>query len=226
MSQAPDQARPPAVPERLVMPIFPLPDVVLFPGVVVPLHVFEERYRRLVADVLAGDRRFGLAVLRPGWQVDYAGRPPVYPLVGYGVVEAALELPDGRFQIQVRGEGKGRILSEEPGGPYRRVILAREADAPAGPALAAWVETIAALLPELFPRAGGGDGRGRAVRDLEFVHLVASELALAPEEKLGLLALSDPLERAQQVAAWLEHLKDRRQALAAHRPGRGDPELN
>ncbi len=226
MSLAPDRPGLPVSPHRLEIPIFPLPDLVLFPGVVVSLHIFEERYRRLVADVLAGDRRFGMALLRPGWQADYQGRPPVHPLVGYGVIEASHALPDGRYQIHLRGEGKGRILSEEPGGPYRRVVLAPEADAPAGPELAVWVERIAAGLGALHAEAGASGGRAPQGRGIEVVHLVASELALAPGEKLELLALDDPVERARRVSARLDELCARQRALAAHRPGKGAPELN
>ena len=61
------------------IPIFPLPNVVLFPNVFLPLHIFEPRYRAMVADALKGDRMIGMVLLRPGWEGDYEGRPPVYP---------------------------------------------------------------------------------------------------------------------------------------------------
>jgi Lon protease-like protein len=62
------------------IPIFPLPNVVLFPNVFLPLHIFEPRYKEMVADALAGDRIIGMALLRPGWEGDYEGRPPIYPV--------------------------------------------------------------------------------------------------------------------------------------------------
>jgi len=62
-----------------LLPLFPLPNVVLFPGVFLPLHIFEPRYKEMVADALAGDRIIGMALLRPGWEADYEGRPPIYP---------------------------------------------------------------------------------------------------------------------------------------------------
>ena len=62
-----------------LLPLFPLPNVVLFPNVFLPLHIFEPRYREMVADALASDRMIGMVLLRPGWEHDYEGRPPVYP---------------------------------------------------------------------------------------------------------------------------------------------------
>ena len=62
-----------------LLPIFPLPGVVLFPGVFLPLHIFEPRYREMVADALSTDRMIGMALLRDGWQHDYEGRPPCSP---------------------------------------------------------------------------------------------------------------------------------------------------
>ena len=61
-----------------LLPIFPLPSVVLFPGVFLPLHIFEPRYREMVSDALATDRMIGMTLLRPGWEVDYDGCPPVF----------------------------------------------------------------------------------------------------------------------------------------------------
>ena len=83
--------------------IFPLPDVVLFPGTVLPLHVFEPRYVDMTRDVVAGTRHFAIARLRPGYQADYLGRPPIYPVAGLGEVIACQELPGDRFAIAVRG---------------------------------------------------------------------------------------------------------------------------
>jgi len=60
-----------------LLPIFPLPNVVLFPNVFLPLHIFEARYREMVADALKSDRLIGMVLLRPGWQRDYEGRPAV-----------------------------------------------------------------------------------------------------------------------------------------------------
>ncbi len=85
------------------IPIFPLPNVVLFPNVFLPLHIFEPRYRAMVADALAGDRIIGMVLLRPGYEASYDGRPPVYPIGCAGVITHSEPLPDGRFNIVLRG---------------------------------------------------------------------------------------------------------------------------
>ena len=58
------------------IPLFPLPNVVLFPNVFLPLHIFEDRYRDMVTDALVEDRIIGMVLLRPGWEDNYEGRPP------------------------------------------------------------------------------------------------------------------------------------------------------
>jgi uncharacterized protein len=95
------------------IPIFPLPNVVLFPNVFLPLHIFEPRYRAMVADALSGDRIIGMVLLRPGWEATYDGRPPVYPIGCAGVVTNAERLADGRYNIVLQGLEKFRILNED-----------------------------------------------------------------------------------------------------------------
>src|SRR5215203_6967938 len=101
------------------IPIFPLPNVVLFPNVFLPLHIFEPRYREMVADALDGDRLIGMVLLRPGWEGDYEGRPPVFPVGCAGVITHAERLADGRFNIVLRGMEKFRITREEGDKLYR-----------------------------------------------------------------------------------------------------------
>jgi Lon protease-like protein len=94
--------------------LFPLPNVVLFPHVVQPLHIFEPRYRQMTADALAGDRLFGMTLLQPGWETDYAGRPPVHAVGCLGAIVAEQALDDGRFNILLRGVSRFRIEREVP----------------------------------------------------------------------------------------------------------------
>ena len=101
------------------IPIFPLPEVVFFPETVLPLHVFEPRYRQMVADCLAGDRWLGVVMLRPGWEKDYQGRPPVHAVAGAGEVIQAEALADGRYNILLDGRARFRILEED--GPEGRL---------------------------------------------------------------------------------------------------------
>jgi Lon protease-like protein len=116
------------------VPVFPLPDVVFFPDTLLPLHVFEPRYRQLVADCLAGDGRLVVAMLRPGWEKDYQGRPPVFPVAGLGEIIHVETLADGRYNILLDGRMRVRIEAEAPGERAYRVARVRPlADAlPAG----------------------------------------------------------------------------------------------
>jgi Lon protease-like protein len=107
------------------IPIFPLPDVVLFPHTLLPLHIFEPRYRQMVRDCLAGDKRLAMALLKPGWEKDYYGRPPIYPVAGAGEIIQHEELADGRFNILLRGTMRIAITAEMPSDKSYRLARAR-----------------------------------------------------------------------------------------------------
>jgi Lon protease-like protein len=106
-----------------LLSIFPLPTVVLFPNVFLPLHIFEPRYREMVADALAGDRMIGMVLLKRGWESAYEGRPPVYPIGCSGVISHVERRPDGRYNIVLRGLERFRIIEEDHGRSYRRAIV-------------------------------------------------------------------------------------------------------
>ena len=99
---------------QIRIPIFPLPEVVFFPETVLPLHVFEPRYRQMITDCLAGDRWLGVVMLRPGWEKDYQGRPPVHDIAGAGEIIQAEVVADGRYNILLDGRIRVRIVAEEP----------------------------------------------------------------------------------------------------------------
>ena len=94
--------------------LFPLPNLVLFPYAMQPLHIFEPRYRELLEDALSDNKLIAMALLSPGWQADYEGRPPVEPVVCIGEVASHARLEDGRFNIILRGVCRARIISELP----------------------------------------------------------------------------------------------------------------
>jgi Lon protease-like protein len=112
-------------PEALeALPIFPLPGTVLLPETLIPLHVFEPRYRRMIADALDGHRAIALALLDEGGAPDAFGRPPVHGVAGVGVVRRSARLPDGRYNILLEGVLRADISDELPPSasiPYRRV---------------------------------------------------------------------------------------------------------
>ena len=102
------------------IPLFPLPNVVLFPDVCLPLHIFEPRYREMTSDALDGDRIIGMVLLRPGWEGNYDGRPPVYDVGCAGLITHAEKLDDGRYNLVLRGMEKFRVLREDADRSYRR----------------------------------------------------------------------------------------------------------
>jgi Lon protease-like protein len=100
--------------------LFPLPNLVLFPHVLQPLHIFEPRYRQMTRDALAGDRLLTLVLLRPGWEADYEGKPALHRVGCLAKVIAEQRLEDGRFNLMVRGLSRARLIEEVDGGkPYR-----------------------------------------------------------------------------------------------------------
>ena len=105
------------------VPLFPLPNVVLFPRAVLPLHIFEDRYRQMVADVLQDHRLIAMALLRSGWQNDYYGRPAIEPIVCVGRILNHERLPDGRYNLLLQGHCRAQIRGEARDGAYRRAEL-------------------------------------------------------------------------------------------------------
>ncbi len=94
--------------------LFPLPNLVLYPHVVQALHIFEPRYREMLQDALAGDKLIAMALLAPGWETGYEGRPPLQPMACLGRVATFHELPDGRYNVLLLGLKRIRLLEELP----------------------------------------------------------------------------------------------------------------
>src|SRR4051794_16936820 len=105
---------PSPAPTRLpaAVPIFPLPNAVLFPRCVLPLHIFEDRYKRMAADVLGSHLQIAMALLERGWEKDYHGRPRVDPVVCVGTILSHERLPDGRYNFLLQGHTRARIVRE------------------------------------------------------------------------------------------------------------------
>src|SRR5206468_7180852 len=104
-------------------PLFPLPNVVLFPRLVLPLHIFEERYKAMTADVIApgGERQIAMALLKPGWQKSYYERPAIEPVVCVGQILSHEKLADGKYNFLLQGQTRAKISREITGlgVPYR-----------------------------------------------------------------------------------------------------------
>jgi Lon protease-like protein len=118
--------------------LFPLPDLVMFPHVVQPLHIFEPRYRDMLNDALDGDGLIAMSILAPGWERDYEGCPTLLPHVCVGKVITHHRLDDGRYNLMLLGMRRGRILAEHPATrSFRRAEVA--------------------LIDDVYPDAGDAD---------------------------------------------------------------------
>jgi uncharacterized protein len=201
--------------ELAALSIFPLPNAVLFPGTLMPLHVFEPRYRAMIRDALADTKALAVARLRPGFERDYEGRPPVFEICGAGRIIEHLEHEDGRYHLVLRGVARVRILSELPPlQPYRVVRAETIDDVAVDPRLsAALVTQIQALWQELGPRLPD------ALRDLAditrgaddaaaFSDRLAAVLAGDADVTQALLSEADPTERLRMIAERLRAVAD------------------
>jgi len=195
-----------------LLPIFPLPNVVLFPSVFLPLHIFEPRYREMVADAIESDRLIGMVLLRPGWQRDYEGRPPIYPIGCSGVITHVDRLPDGRYNIVLRGVERFRIVEEDDRRSYRRAHIeplpestCRGEDVAAIRNQRAKLDAL--LAPAVERRLADIAGEARipkAMPDEDLVNALAQYLELEPLEKQALLEQRSLRSRAESLVELLE----------------------
>ena len=112
----------------MAVPIFPLPEIALFPRTLLPLHIFEARYRAMVADALARDRRICMVRLRPGYEATYAGKPEVFAVGGLGQIVSCERLANGRYDLVLRGEARVRLARELPTDTLYRVVACERID--------------------------------------------------------------------------------------------------
>jgi Lon protease-like protein len=196
----------------VIVPIFPLPDVTLFPHTLLPLHVFEARYRWLVIDALERNRRLAIVRLRPGYEATYAGKPAVHAMAGLGEIVSCERLANGRYNILLRGEARLRIEQELPTDTLYRVVTARRLDdgepaADAAPALARIRAACRSLLGAL---ARPVDLLDTALAEGQAPGVIADRVAAAvlPDADLRqrLLETLDVTTRVTQVADAVEAL--------------------
>ncbi len=171
----------------LLLPLFPLPDTVLFPGMPLPLHVFEPRYRKMVADTLMTHRTIGMTLLRPGWEEGYEGRPPIYPIGCSGAIARHERLEDGRYNIVLRAQSRFRVLEEHEGEPYRLATVETLSD---GTGHAEALDSLRKRVLATIARAADGPKslllQGELPHDL-LVNALSQSLGLRPVEKQSLL---------------------------------------
>ena len=214
---------------EFLLPLFPLPNLVFFPETRLPLHVFEPRYRRLVSDVVSADKRFGIVLLRPGWEADYFGAPALHETGTLGEIEQVVAIEDGKYNILVRGQVRFRIVGEVLREPYRtaRVVAQPQEERSVTDAYAqrTWLAELAKQYLRHLPEQDG-------VPEIETVGLEAltnaliMSLNLDVEEKQRLLENDDLIARAETIGNDLQNRIDGLRFLAPYRRGGGDPSRN
>ena len=205
--------QPPDPAALAALPIFPLPNCVLLPGGLLPLHVFEPRYRELTRDCLAGHQHMAVARLRPGYQAGYYGRPAVYERCGVGRIICSEELPDGRFALLLRGVARVEIARELPADRAYRLVEARLLeDRCANRAcaddyhrrLVALCDRLAEVLeqggPQLRDLARSFDDPGACA------DAIAAALVMDADARQELLEAIDPMTRLERTLGHVSHL--------------------
>jgi Lon protease-like protein len=182
------------------IPLFPLPEVSLFPGVSRPFVIFEPRYREMIADALEGSRIIGMVALRPGFEKDYEGRPPIYDVGCAGQIQQYEKLPDGRYLILLRGVMTFRVASEDQRKSYRIAHVEAVPDVLNTEELgqlSTLRERLTQLLYVALPL--GAEPPDPDLDDAEFVNVTAQNLRMSEADRQALLEQSSVLARARAL---------------------------
>lgn len=184
-----------------VIPVFPLPNVVLFPEVMLPLHIFEPRYRQMVTDTAdKSPPLIGMALLRGNWQEQYQGNPEIFPIGCAGEMVRVVPLPDGRFNILLKGLREYQIKEESFAKSYREAVV--EWGPPAKERLLTeYRQELSRLLETYLPNNEAVQKflADPTVEDNFFVNFFAFHLDLLPIEKQSLLEARPLPERAARL---------------------------
>ena len=215
--------------EEFFLPLFPLPNLVFFPQTRLPLHVFEPRYRQLLADAVASDQRLGIVLLKPGWEADYYGAPPIHLCGTVGHIEQAVPLDDGRFNVLLRGDVRFRIVDETSRDPYRKARVQvqpqQTQEGEKSYLQRTWLADLSSQYLKYLPQPGSVPEIQTAGLEALTNALIMS-LNLDNEEKQRLLEQDDLLQRAADVGRELEIRIESLRFLAPFRGASGDPTRN
>jgi Lon protease-like protein len=176
------------------VPLFPLPNVVLLPCAVLPLHIFEERYKQMTADALRADRLIAMALLKSGWERDYYQAPEIEPIVCVGQILSHERLPDGRYNFLLRGTQRARVVREIRKRPYR---VAELEPIPETPALEIDLAEQRRLLELLFNEGPFA----KTAAGCQFAQVLASDLPTSDVADLLAFNLIDDLPLKQSLLA-------------------------
>jgi Lon protease-like protein len=164
----------------------------------------------MVADAAASDRMIGMVLLRPGWEHDYEGRPAVYPVGCSGLMTHVERLPDGRYNIVLRGVERFRIVEEDLNRSYRRALVEAMPEREPGPEDLGAIRLVRSRLESLVASSverpcPGNDSRiPSGMPDEDLVNALAQYLDLEPLEKLLLLERPSLRARAESLVELLE----------------------
>lgn len=191
-----------------VIPIFPLEDATLFPNASYPLHIFEPRYRAMIADALKGNRIIGMVTLQPGHEAEYEGRPPIFAVGCAGLITDYEELPDGRYNIVLGGLVKFRVTSEDNSKPYRLAAV-QAVPEPLDEKKTAALTKERQRLDQLIEALSDTLGIGQippGEPDEQLIDELSQFLPMPRGQRQRLLEREDPLARAVVVVGLLESL--------------------
>ena len=197
-------------------PLFPLPDVVHFPHLLLPLHIFEPRYREMVADALEGERLIAMALLKPG-STTTQGSPPIHDVVCLGRITADQQTEDGRYYLVLQGLSRARILRAEDDGEAYRVAqleLRPDPESPFSPAAAdAQRRRLLLAFRSLFPKHNLDRVLRRALKEAVplgiLCDVLADAMSLESQVAFQVLAETDVKERCRLVLRLIqERLND------------------
>jgi len=209
------------------LPLFPLPGVVLLPGTLLPLHIFEARYRAMVADALEADRTIGMAMMKPGWESTEEA-PEIYPIGGAGEIVDSEPLEDGRYNIVLSGRFRFRVIAESLPDPYRVGEVEELVSVPfADPAEQ---DRAVSLAVSLFADIHRHLELSPLPSEPMAAERLASEIALrlryAPAELQSLLETDSLARRFESLVGRMLEWRGRIQFLAPFRPTEIDPRRN
>jgi len=176
-----------------IIPLFPLPNFVMFPGLRVPLHIFEPRYRQMIADIDESSGIVGMVLLKANWEEDYYARPDIFDIGCAGRIDELERLPDGRYNLVLEGLSEFRVIRELRDRTYRRGEI--EWRPVGGSALATDPETMETIREILFGYLGTNSAEQawntlveeRGLGGAALINLLCFHLDIAPIEKQTLL---------------------------------------
>ena len=204
------------LPASRLVPLFPLPGVVFFPRTILPLHIFEPRYRQMVHDATRGDGLITIALLRPGWEENYEGSPAFHAVATVGRIEDLEPVPDGRFYLRLVGLGRVELREAVSESPYRTVVAHEIPEPPvdeSAPGVrSAKLDLLAShgcLLRELTDDAERGIVLDDRLPFEAAVNGACANLPVDPAIRQALLEESDLMRRHRRASTLLNEVLER-----------------